>query len=158
MNALWSTRQATASATDDEAPSCARQPPPQRDARRGERDHARSPIATPNPSASACASQPVMIRLRIPSIRYETGLIVATVRNQSISIRFRGRFIDEMNRKTKKSGKSAWIASPEPVRSARNAPMRAEAERDQHAEEEEHERCRGRPLDPRRRRSGPTAR
>ena len=33
--------------------------------------------ATPNPSASAFASQPVMIRLRTHSIRYETGLIVA---------------------------------------------------------------------------------
>ena len=64
-----------------------------------------------------------MIRLRMPSIRYETGLIVATVRNQSISIRFRGRFIDERKRKTKKSGNSAWIASPEPVRSARKAPI-----------------------------------
>ena len=65
----------------------------------------------------------MMIRLRIPSIRYETGLIVVTVRNQSISIRFRGRFIEDRKRKTKKSGKSAWIASPEPVRRARNAPI-----------------------------------
>ena len=49
-------------------------------------------------------------------------MIVATVRNQSSSIRFRGRFIDERKRKTKRSGKSPWTASPEPVRSARTAP------------------------------------
>ena len=80
-----------------------------------------------------------MMRLRIPSIRYETGLIVATVRNHSISIRFRGRFIDERKRKTKKSGKSAWIASPEPVRSARKAPIAPNAEREKHAQEDDQE-------------------
>jgi hypothetical protein len=63
-----------------------------------------------------------MTRLRTHSIRYETGFAVATARNQSISIRFRGRFIDERNRKTKKSGKRPCTASPEPVRSAANAP------------------------------------
>jgi hypothetical protein len=34
----------------------------------------------------------------------------------------RGAFIDEMKRKTNRSGKRPWIASPEPVRSARKTP------------------------------------
>src|SRR4029453_877265 len=76
----------------------------------------------PNASPSASQSQPVMIRLRSPSIRYEIGLKVATVRNQSCSIRFRGRFIDERKRPTNRSGKSPCTASPDPVRSAKNAP------------------------------------
>ena len=76
----------------------------------------------PKPSASASPSQPVMIRLRTPSIRYETGLTVAASRNQVTDIRFRGMFIDEMKRKTKKSGNRPWIASPEPVRSAAKRP------------------------------------
>jgi hypothetical protein len=63
-----------------------------------------------------------MIRLLIPSIRYETGFAVATARNQPISIRFRGRLNEEMIRKTKRSGKNPCTASPEPVRSARSAP------------------------------------
>src|SRR5918996_625830 len=90
---------------------------------------ATAPIASarPNPSASACPSQPVTIRLRSPSIRYETGLIVATMRNQSISIRFRGRFMDERKRKTKRSGNIACTASPVPVRSARTAPIAPKA-------------------------------
>ncbi len=75
--------------------------------------------AKPKPSASARASQPVMIRLRTASIRYETGLIDASALNHWISIRSRGAFIDEMKRKTKSSGNSPWIASPEPVRNAR---------------------------------------
>ena len=85
---------------------------------------ASSPIvaAMPKPSSSACASQPVMIRLRMPSIRYDTGLNVATVRNQSVSIRFRGKFIEDRKRRTKRSGKSPCTASPDPVRSAKNAP------------------------------------
>ena len=33
-----------------------------------------------------------------------------------------GVFIDEMKRNTKSTGKSPWIDSPEPVRSARNEP------------------------------------
>ena len=60
---------------------------------------------TPKPSASACASQPTMIRLRTLSSRYETGLAVAASRNHVISIRFRGMFIDEVKRKTKNAGK-----------------------------------------------------
>ena len=76
----------------------------------------------PKPSASASASQPMMMSERIPSIRYETGLSVATVRNQSISIRFRGMAIDERKRKTKNTGNRLWTASPEPVRSAAKAP------------------------------------
>ena len=63
-----------------------------------------------------------MIRLRILSSRYETGFAVAAARNQSTSIRLRGRFIDEMNRNTKKTGKRPWTASPEPVRSAAKQP------------------------------------
>ena len=53
---------------------------------------------------------------------YETGFSVAAMRNQSTPMRFRGAFIDEMNRNTKRTGKSAWIVSPEPVRYARKAP------------------------------------
>ena len=63
-----------------------------------------------------------MMRLRTASMRYETGLIVAIARNQSTSMRFRGAFIDDMNRKMNSTGKSAWIASPDPVRSAMKAP------------------------------------
>ena len=47
---------------------------------------------------------------------YETGLSVAAMRNQSTPMRLRGVFIEEMKRKTKSTGKSAWIVSPEPVR------------------------------------------
>jgi hypothetical protein len=32
---------------------------------------------------------------------------VATVRNHPISIRFRGRFMDDMKKRTKRSGKNA---------------------------------------------------
>jgi hypothetical protein len=77
---------------------------------------------TANARASASPFQPSMIRLLIPSIRYETGFAVATARNQPISIRFRGRLNEEMIRKTKRSGKKPCTASPEPVRSARSAP------------------------------------
>ena len=80
-------------------------------------------------------SQPLMIRLRTHSIRYETGLMVATKRNQSTAIRLRGVFIEERKRKTKRTGKSPWIASPEPVRSARNDAERAEADRHDGREE-----------------------
>ena len=52
----------------------------------------------------------------------ETGLTEARNRNQSTPIRFRGVFIEEMKRKTKSTGKNPWIASPEPVRSARKEP------------------------------------
>ena len=77
---------------------------------------------TANASASASPFHPSMIRLRMPSIRYETGLTFAAQRNQSASIRLRGKFIDEMSRKTNNTGKSPWTASPEPVRSAMNRP------------------------------------
>src|SRR4029077_10982596 len=40
------------------------------------------PAATANASPSASPFQPSMIRLRRPSIRYETGLTVASQRNQ----------------------------------------------------------------------------
>ena len=63
-----------------------------------------------------------MIRLRTPSNRYEIGLIVAANRNQSITIRFRGKFIDDRNSPTKSSGKSPCTDSPEPVRSAKKIP------------------------------------
>ena len=56
-----------------------------------------------------------MMRLRTHSIMYETGFSVAAIRNHSTPIRFRGAFIEEMKRNTKRTGKSAWIASPEPV-------------------------------------------
>ena len=79
-------------------------------------------ITKPNPRASACQSQPVMMRLRTASIMYETGFSVAAVRNQSTPMRFRGAFIEERKRKTKRTGKSAWIVSPEPVRYASQAP------------------------------------
>src|SRR5262249_24061736 len=64
-----------------------------------------SAITKPNPSASAVQSQPVMMRLRTHSIMYETGFSVAAMRNQSTPMSFRGVFIDEMNRKTKSTGK-----------------------------------------------------
>ena len=96
-----------------------------------------STIAKPNPSASACQSQPVMIRLRTHSIMYETGFSVAAMRNQSTPMRLRGVFIDEMNRKTKSTGKSAWIVSPEPVRYASHAPSAPKRERDDRAVDEQ---------------------
>src|SRR5262249_26432272 len=61
--------------------------------------------ANKNASPSAVGFQPSMIRLRRPSIMYETGLSVAAIRNQVVSMRFRGRFIDEMKRRKKSSGK-----------------------------------------------------
>jgi hypothetical protein len=66
-----------------------------------------------------------MMRLRIPSIRYETGFAVANHLNQSVDIRLRGRLIEEMKRKTKKTGKIPFTASVDPVRSAANAPKAA---------------------------------
>ena len=48
-------------------------------------------------------------------------------------------FIEERKRKTKRSGKRPWIASPEPVRSARKSAERAEPERDEQREEEQDE-------------------
>src|SRR5581483_10179384 len=79
-----------------------------------------APIA--NASASASPSQPVTIRLRTPSIRYETGLAVARPRNHPTDIRFRGAFIDEMKSATKKTGKKPITDSLDPERSATSAP------------------------------------
>ena len=140
MNTLCSTRQATASATATmpltcASASCAAPTRPQSGRRR------RSRSRTRRPSASACGSQPTMIRLRMPSIRYETGFSVAAVRNQSISIRLRGMFIEEMNRKTNSTGKSPWTASPEPVRSAANAPSAPNASTIRAARNEQHDRA-----------------
>ena len=70
-----------------------------------------------------------MMRLRTASMRYETGLSVAIARNQSTSMRFRGAFIDDMNRKMKSTGKSAWIDSPEPVRRCHEGAEHPEAGR-----------------------------
>ena len=49
---------------------------------------------------------------------------MATVRNQSVSIRLRGSAIEDRKRAANISGKMPCTASPEPVRSATNAPMR----------------------------------
>ena len=121
VNTLCSTRHATANATEKKffmsASTSASWPRSRRPC-----DTIASAAATPNASASACQSQPAMIRLRSPSIRYEIGLNVATVRNQSCSIRFLGRFMDERKSPTKRSGKRPCTASPEPVLSAKNAP------------------------------------
>ena len=81
-----------------------------------------SAIATTNPSESA---------LSVPAGDDEAAhgldevrdrIDVAIARNQSTSMRFRGAFIDDMKRKMKSTGKSAWIDSPEPVRRAMYAP------------------------------------
>ena len=121
VNTLCSTRQATAIATEKKflmsaSASCDMAQPA------AVSEAAEITAAKPNASASASQSQPAMIRLRSPSIRYEIGLKVATVRNQSVSIKLRGRFIDERNSPTKSNGKRPCTASPEPVRSAKKAP------------------------------------
>src|SRR5439155_22977306 len=69
------------------------------------------PPAAAKPSPSASQFQPWMTSERTASIRYETGLIVAIQRNQSVWIRLRGKFIDDRNRKTKNTGKSPCTAS-----------------------------------------------
>src|SRR4029079_15328949 len=51
------------------------------------------PAAMANASPNASPFQPSMIRLRRPSIRYETGLTVASQRNQLAAITLRGQFI-----------------------------------------------------------------
>ena len=48
---------------------------------------------------------------------------VATAWNQSVWIRFSGSAIEERKRKTKKTGKRPWTASPEPVRRAAKRPI-----------------------------------
>ena len=65
--------------------------------------------------------------------------MVATSRNQRASIRFRGIAIEEMNRKTKKTGNRLWTASPEPVRSAAKMPSAPKASVISDAEHEQHE-------------------
>src|SRR5581483_9123538 len=75
-----------------------------------------------NASPTASPFQPSITRLRIPSIRYETGFTVASQRNQSASIRFRGKFIEETSRNMNRRGKRPCTASPDPVRSAMNRP------------------------------------
>src|SRR6185436_2655431 len=69
---------------------------------------AATPPAQANPSASASGSQPTMNSDRIPSSMYETGFQVATVRNQSVSIRSRGSDIEDRNSAAKKSGNTPW--------------------------------------------------
>ena len=91
-----------------------------------------------NPSASASPSQPVMIRLRTHSSRYETGFAVAASRNHVTEIRLRGMFIDEMKRKTKNIGKRPWTASPEPVLSAAHVPSAPNASATSAAKSEQH--------------------
>ena len=72
VNTLCRTRQATANATDQNcllmsASTSGRGP------RSQPRASDRGAAANPKASASACQSQPAMIRLRRPSIRYEIG-------------------------------------------------------------------------------------
>src|SRR2546426_5544500 len=83
------------------------------------------PPAAAKPSPSASQFQPSITSERTASIRYETGLTVATHRNQSASIRLRGMFIDDRKRNTKKTGKRPCTASVEPVRSAAQLPSAA---------------------------------
>src|SRR3954454_20270541 len=83
--------------------------------------------ATPKPSMIVSQFQSSITSERTASIRYETGLIVATQRNQSVSMKSRGMFSDERKRKTKKTGKSPCTASVEPVRSAAQQPNDAKA-------------------------------
>ena len=67
------------------------------------------------------------------------GLNVATIRNQSVSIRSRGRFIDDRKSPTKRSGKSPCTASPEPGLQGKEGAQRAERERDQGRQDEDHD-------------------
>src|SRR5918995_3148085 len=83
------------------------------------------PPPTANPSPIASQFHPSITSARTDSIRYETGFALAAHLNQSVSIRLRGMFIDEMNRKTKKTGKSPWTTSVDPLRSAAHVPMPA---------------------------------
>ena len=71
---------------------------------------------------------------------------MATVRNQSVSIRSRGSAIDDRNSAAKKSGNTPCTASPEPLRSADEGADAAEAERDQQRQRHDHERARRRPA------------
>src|SRR5581483_6233918 len=80
------------------------------------------PAVIANASAIASPFQPSMIRARSPSIRYETGFTLASQRNQSASIRFRGKFIEERSRNAKSSGNRPCTDSPVPVRRAMKTP------------------------------------
>ena len=74
----------------------------------------------------------------MPSIRYGTGFRVAIQRNQSVSIRSRGMFIDERKSSTKKTGKIPCTASGEPLRSREGHPDRAHRHRAQRRQHEQH--------------------
>ena len=52
-----------------------------------------------------------------------TGLTLAIVWNQSVVSRSSGSAIAERKRKTKKTGKRPWTASPEPKRRAAKRPI-----------------------------------
>ena len=54
-------------------------------------------------------------------------MYVAIVRNQSCSMRSRGKNAELRNSSTKNSGKNPWTAWPEPARSATNVPKQANA-------------------------------
>ena len=75
----------------------------------------------------------MITRLRIASSRYETGLYVAIVRNQSCSIRLRGSAFEDRKSSTNKSGKSPdespAPATPPPIRPASAATGAARADR-----------------------------
>ena len=74
-------------------------------------------------------------------------MIVASVRNQSTIIRLRGAFIDEKKRKTKSTGNSAWIASPEPGAQRHERADHPEARADERREDEQDERAEHAGLD-----------
>ena len=80
-----------------------------------------------------------MIRLRTPSIRYETGFAVATQRNQSTAIRLRGIAIDEMKRKTKNDREQALHGLARAGAQRGEEAERAEREHDERVEDEQHE-------------------
>ncbi len=61
-----------------------------------------------------------MIGALIPSTKYDSGLIVATFLNQSVSIRFLGNDMEERNKKTAASGAMPTTAAGDPV----NRPIR----------------------------------
>src|SRR4051812_13142316 len=77
----------------------------------------RKPAATAKEPRIGPISQPSIISARIPSSKYEIGLIDATVSNHPVWMRSRGRFADDRKSRTKKSGKMPCTASPDPVRS-----------------------------------------
>ena len=62
-------------------------------------------------------------------------MALATAWNQSVWIRSSGSAIEERKRKTKKTGKRPWTASPEPVRRAAKRPIDAEGDGDRDREQ-----------------------